>query len=64
MIDAKGIDGTVDYYIAKVTANVTYGTEVHRDETTLKEQLRPKLVAEKSPVSFFVIDHVEHPSVN
>jgi len=72
MIDETGINDNVDYYIecAQVTANVPFGTEFHPDEsapafeTALKEQLGLKLVAEKSAVSFFVVDHVEPPSLN
>jgi uncharacterized protein (TIGR03435 family) len=72
MIDDTEIDGNVDFYIewAQVAANVPNGTEFHPDEsapafeTALKEQLGLKLVAKKSPVSFFVVDHMELPSLN
>jgi uncharacterized protein (TIGR03435 family) len=72
MVDQTGLQGTVDYSLEwmQVAANVTFGAEFHPDESAptfeeaLKEQLGLKMVSQKGPVDFFVVDHLEHASEN
>jgi uncharacterized protein (TIGR03435 family) len=53
-----------------VATNVPFGSEFHPDESAptfaeaLREQLGIKMVAEKGPVDFFIVDHIEHASEN
>jgi len=70
--DKTGLRGTVDFTLEwqQAAANVRPGSEFHPDESAppfaeaLKEQLGLKLVPQKGPVDFFVVDHIEHPSAN
>jgi uncharacterized protein (TIGR03435 family) len=72
MVDQTGLQGTVDYSVEwmQVAANVPFGSEFHPDESAptfeqaLKEQLGLKMMSQKGPVDFFVVDHVEHASEN
>jgi uncharacterized protein (TIGR03435 family) len=72
MVNHTGLQGTVDYSLEwiQVAANVPFGAEFHPDESAptfeeaLKEQLGLKMVPEKGPVDFFIVDHVEHASEN
>jgi uncharacterized protein (TIGR03435 family) len=72
MLDRTGIKGNVDFNIEWRLApeNLTHGVEFHPDESAppfneaLKEQLGIKMVPQKGPVDFFLIDHLEHPSAN
>lgn len=72
MVDQTGLQGTVDYNLEwmQVAANVPSGAEFHPDESAptfeeaLKEQLGLKMVSEKGPVDFFIVDHLEHASEN
>jgi uncharacterized protein (TIGR03435 family) len=72
MVDQMELQGTVDYSLEwiQVAANVPFGAEFHPDESAptfeeaLKEQLGIKMVTEKGPVDFFIVDHVEHASEN
>jgi uncharacterized protein (TIGR03435 family) len=72
MVDQTGLQGTVDYSLEwmQVAANVPFSAEFHPDESAptfgeaLKEQLGLKMVSQKGPVDFFVVDHVEHASEN
>jgi uncharacterized protein (TIGR03435 family) len=72
MVDQTGLQGTVDYSLEwmQVAANATFGAEFHPDESAptfeeaLKEQLGLKMVSQKGPVDFFVVDHLEHASEN
>jgi uncharacterized protein (TIGR03435 family) len=72
MVDQTGIKGDVDFHFEwmKVAANTTNPQNFHPDEDAptfveaMKEQLGLKLVPEKGPVEFFVVDHVEHPTAN
>jgi len=72
MVDQTGLQGTVDYSLEwmQVAANVPFGAEFHPDESAptfeqaLKEQLGLKMVSQKGPIDFFVVDHVEHASEN
>jgi uncharacterized protein (TIGR03435 family) len=72
VVDQTGIKEPVDYYIEwqQVQANVPFGVEFHPDESAptfdeaLRQQLGLKLVSQKGPIDFFVVDHIEHPSEN
>jgi uncharacterized protein (TIGR03435 family) len=72
MVDETGLIGTVDFSLEWRLAaeNVPSGQEFHPDEDAptfaeaLKEQLGLKMVPQKGPVEFFVVDHVERPSEN
>jgi uncharacterized protein (TIGR03435 family) len=72
MVDQTELQGTVDYSLEwiQVAANVPFGAEFHPDESAptfeeaLKEQLGIKMVSQKGPVTFFIVDHVEHASEN
>ena len=72
VIDQTGIKEPVDYYLEwqQVAGNVPFGTGFHPDESAptfdeaLKQQLGLKLVPQKGPIDFFVVDHIEHPSEN
>jgi uncharacterized protein (TIGR03435 family) len=72
MVNHTGLQGTVDYSLEwiQVAANVPFGAEFHPDESAptfeeaLKEQLGLKMVSQKGPVDFFVVDHLEHASEN
>jgi uncharacterized protein (TIGR03435 family) len=72
MVDQTGLQGTVDYSLEwiQVAANVPFGAEFHPDESAptfeeaLKEQLGLKMVSQKGPVDFFIVDHLEHASEN
>jgi uncharacterized protein (TIGR03435 family) len=72
MVDQTGLQGTVDYSLEwmQVAANVPFGAEFHPDdsaptfEEALKEQLGLRMVSEKGPVDFFIVDHLEHASEN
>ena len=72
VVDQTGLAGTVDYTLEwqQAAENVAPGLEFHPDETAptfeeaLKEQLGLKLVSQKGPIEFFVVDHIEHPSEN
>jgi uncharacterized protein (TIGR03435 family) len=71
VLDQTGL-ANVDFNLewAQVAANLPPGAEFHPDESApsfdqaLKEQLGLKLVPQKGPVEFFVIDHIEMPSEN
>jgi uncharacterized protein (TIGR03435 family) len=72
MVDQTELQGTVDYSLEwiQVAANVPFGAEFHPDESAptfeeaLKQQLGIKMVPEKGPIDFFIVDHVEHASEN
>jgi uncharacterized protein (TIGR03435 family) len=72
MVDQTELPGTVDYSLEwiQVAANVPFGAEFHPDESAptfeeaLKQQLGIKMVPEKGPIDFFIVDHVEHASEN
>jgi uncharacterized protein (TIGR03435 family) len=72
MLDQTDIKGTVDFSLewAKTAANVTNSQEFHPDEDApsfieaLREQLGLKLVPQNGPSEIFVVDHIEHPSLN
>jgi uncharacterized protein (TIGR03435 family) len=72
VVDQTGIKESVDYYLEwqQIQANVPFGSEFHPDESAptfdeaLRQQLGLKLVPQKGPIDFFVIDHIEHPSEN
>jgi uncharacterized protein (TIGR03435 family) len=72
MVDETGLKGTVDFSLEwiQLAANVVAGAEFHPDESApsfdqaMKEQLGIRMVSEKGPVEFFVVDHLEHPSPN
>lgn len=72
VVDQTGLKGTVDYSLEwiQVAANVRFGAEFHPDESAptfeqaMRQQLGIKMVSQKSPVDFFVVDHVERPSPN
>jgi uncharacterized protein (TIGR03435 family) len=72
MVDQTDLEGTVDYSLEwiQVAANVPFGSEFHPDESAptfeeaLKQQLGIKMVPEKGPIDFFLVDHVEHASEN
>jgi len=72
MVDQTGLQGTIDYSLEwmQVAANVPLGAEFHPDESAptfqeaLKEQLGLKMVSERGPVDFFIVDHLEHASEN
>ena len=72
MADQTGLQGTIDYSLEwmQAAANVPFGAEFHPDESAptfeeaLKDQLGIKMVSEKGPVDFFIVDHVEHASEN
>lgn len=72
MADETGLKGNVDFSLEWRLAaeNVPSGQEFHPDEDAptfadaLKEQLGLKMVPQKGPVEFFVVDHVERPSEN
>ena len=69
VVDKTGIQGNVDYTLERA-ATVLPGADSNPDESgptfeeALKEQLGLKLVPQKGPAEFFVVDHVEHPSAN
>jgi uncharacterized protein (TIGR03435 family) len=72
MVDETGIEGTVDYFLewkqggdtARVDAGSDPGAPGPTFEQALKQQLGIKMVSQKGPVEFFVVDHLEHPSAN
>jgi uncharacterized protein (TIGR03435 family) len=72
MLDLTGLKGTVDFSLEwrQAAENLPSGQEFHPDEDAptfadaLKEQLGLKLVPQKGPVEFFVVDHLERPSEN
>jgi uncharacterized protein (TIGR03435 family) len=72
MIDQSGLKGTYDFTLECVLApgNVPAGQEFHSDDSAatfegaLREQLGVRLVPQKGPSEYFVIDHVEHPLPN
>jgi uncharacterized protein (TIGR03435 family) len=72
MVDETGIEGTVDYFLewkqAGDTARVDAGSDPDPPGSTfeqaMKEQLGIKMMSQKGPVEFFVVDHIEHPSAN
>ena len=72
MVDETGIEGTVDYFLewkqggdpARTDAGSDSGVLGPTFEQALKEQLGIKMVSQKGPVEFFVVDHIEHPSAN
>jgi uncharacterized protein (TIGR03435 family) len=72
MVDQMELQGTVDYSLEwiQVAANVPFGADFHPDESAptfeeaLKQQLGIKMVSEKGPIDFFIVDHVEHASEN
>jgi uncharacterized protein (TIGR03435 family) len=71
VLDQTGL-ANVDFNIEwqMVAANLPPDAEFHPDESApsfdqaLKEQLGLKLIPQKGPVEFFVIDHIEMPSEN
>lgn len=72
LIDQSGLQGTYDFTLEWVLSpgNVPAGKEFHADDSAatfegaLREQLGLRLVPQKGPSEYFVIDHVEHPSSN
>ncbi len=71
VLDQTGL-GNVDFTIEwmRDTADVVSAEDSHSDQSgpsfdqALREQLGLKLVPQKGPVEFFVIDHIEMPSEN
>jgi uncharacterized protein (TIGR03435 family) len=68
-VDETGIKGTVEFTLEwKQNSNDAGGdTSAEAGPTfdqALKEQLGIKMVSKKGPAQFFVVDHIEHPSVN
>jgi uncharacterized protein (TIGR03435 family) len=72
MVDQTELKGTVDYNLEwiQVAANVPFGAEFHPDESAptfeeaLRQQLGIKMVPQKGPIDFFIVDHIEHPAEN
>jgi uncharacterized protein (TIGR03435 family) len=72
MVDETGLKGTVDFSLEwrQVAGNVGFGGKFDPDESAptfqeaLRDQLGIKMVSQKSPVDFFIVDHIESPSAN
>jgi bla regulator protein BlaR1 len=72
VVDETGIRGNVDYSLESQLqdANLVPGQTSNSDDSApdfdeaLKEQLGIKMVSQKGPAEFFVVDHIEHPSPN
>jgi uncharacterized protein (TIGR03435 family) len=72
MVDETGLKGTVDYSLEwrQVAGNVGFGGNFDPDESAptfeeaLRDQLGIKMVSQKGPVDFFIVDHIESPSAN
>jgi uncharacterized protein (TIGR03435 family) len=73
VLDRTGLSGTFDFtleWMRETHNSMTSGVDTPSDASgptfleALKEQLGLKLEAQKGPVDFIVVDHIEHPSEN
>jgi uncharacterized protein (TIGR03435 family) len=65
VVDRTGLSGTFDFTLEWVPEfNAAPDASGDTFQEALKNQLGIKLVAQKAPIEFLIIDHVEHPSAN
>ena len=73
VVDLTGLTGFYDFTLSYLPQNLSQETHDNLPQETrdrpsifdaLKEQLGLKLTAQKGPVQYFVIDHVERPTSN
>ena len=70
VLDRTGLTGTYDFtleWTPDTHNSATPDADTSSGSTfleALKEQLGLKLEAQKGPIDFIVVDHIEHPSAN